>query len=213
MAHRSRAPLVTELVESLDVPADEVQVVWDTKGDRWDTGSRALLAYDEGATHHLVLQDDAIVCRDLVAGLLRLLPLIPSGCPMCLYTGTYRKFIHTMNVAYMSSPFSWMVTPGILWGVGILIPTFDIPAILSFCAERPEQNYDMRLSRYYELEKPVGVWSPIPSLVEHRPGESLIAGRTGGRQAWRFIGQDKSALDFPVDLGSRNLNITRGIED
>lgn len=213
MAHPARAPFVATLKESLDVPASEVRVAWDTKSDRWDTGTRALKSYKKGATHHLVLQDDAIVCQDLVAGLDRLLEVVPPGCPMCLYTGTYRKFIHTMNVEYMTEPFSWMVTPGILWGVGILVPTSDISDIISFGRDRPEPNYDMRVSRYYELVKKCGVWAPIPTLVDHRDSPSLIPGRTGNRRAWKFLGTSKSALEAPYDLGVRELNLVRGIED
>lgn len=210
MAHPKRAEFVSDLLADLDAPA---QVVWDRGQGRWDTGSRALLTYPQDATHHLVLQDDAIVCRDLVGGLQGMLGTVPAGCPVCLYAGVYRKFIHTMNVEYMTAPFSWMVTPGILWGVGILIPTSDISDIISFCRDRPEPNYDMKVSRYYEHVKKCGVWYPIPSLVDHRDGPSLIEGRKGGRRAWKFIGKHQSALTSQPTRKVKHLNLLRGIED
>lgn len=210
MAHPKRAQMVASLQESLD---RHCHVVWDTKGDRWDTGSRALQSYELGATHHLVLQDDAIACRDLAAGVERLLGVVPDGCPMVLYTGTYRKFIHDMNIAYISQPFPWMVTPGILWGVGILVPISDIPDIIRFCKDRPEQNYDMKVSRFYELEKRCGCWAPIPCLVDHRDSPSLIPGRRGGRRAWKFLGVAGSALDIPLSSEHRKMNLVRGIND
>lgn len=202
--------MVAALQESLDRPC---QAVWDTRGDRWDTGSRALQSYTPGATHHLVLQDDALVCRDLVAGIERLLGAVPDGCPMVLYTGVYRKFIHQMNIQYMQKPFNWLVTPGILWGVGILIPTSDISAIIKFCQDRPEQNYDMRVSRFYELEKRCGVWAPVPSLVDHRDSPSLIPGRKGGRRAWKFVGVGASALEVPLSHDHRKIDLVREITD
>lgn len=210
MAHPTRAPMVASLRESLD---RHCHVVWDTKGDRWDTGSRALQSYELGATHHLVLQDDAVPCKNLVAGVERLLGVIPDGCPMVLYTGVYSKFIHRMNVAYNMRPFPWMVTPGILWGVGILIPISDISGIMRFCKDRPEQNYDMRVSRFYELEKLCGCWAPIPSLVDHRDSPSLVPGRKGGRRAWKFLGVMGSALDVPLTSEHRKMDLKRTIND
>lgn len=211
MAHRKREKYVDELLRSLDHPAE---VVWDIDNDRWSTGSRALLAHPPEATYHLVLQDDAIVCKDLVAGLYeRLEEEVPSQCPVCLYAGVYRKFIHTMNVEYFRAPFGWMVSPGILWGVGVLIPTCDISLILDYCKDLPEPNYDMRISRYYERVKQCGVWYPIPSLVDHRDGPSLVAGRRGGRRAWKFVGRDASALLKPTTKDARLINLIRSIED
>lgn len=210
MAHPSRQKMVGGLLDALDRPA---QVVWDMHNDRWETGTRALQTYVPNSTHHLVIQDDAVPCRDLVAGVERLLPLIPDGCPMVLYTGVYRKFISEMNQAYMQKPFDWLLTPGILWGVGVVVPTSDISDIISYCEGRPEQNYDMRMSRYYENVKKCWVWAPIPSLVDHRDGPSLVAGRKGGRRAWRFIGAEKSALELPLSGRAQHLKLIRSIDD
>ena len=81
MAHPKRADLIPALCDSIDA---DVPVVWDERNDRWDTGRRALLAFDPAATHHLVVQDDALVCRDLVAGLQRALPHVPREAPVGL---------------------------------------------------------------------------------------------------------------------------------
>lgn len=54
MAHPARAAFVDELTGLLDRPA---KVVWDERQDRWDTGRRAMLAYDPACTHHLVVLD------------------------------------------------------------------------------------------------------------------------------------------------------------
>ena len=210
MAHPKRAEYVKELCSRLGYPA---YVAWDRNNDRHDTGERALATYELAASHHLVLQDDAIPCQDLVAGITSLLPALPEGVPVSLYTGVYRKFIHQMNVEYSKEAFNWMVTPGILWGVGILIPTSDIPAILRFCQSRTEPNWDMRISRYYEEVKKCGVWAPIPSLVDHRDGPSMIEGRKGGRRAWKFWGEDKSALAFPVEQKVKRIELVRTAED
>lgn len=211
MAHPKRKPFVDDLLSQLGPAA----VYWDTDNNRWHTGLKALRgeAGHAETTHSLILQDDAILCKDFVEGVLRVIQMVPEGIPVNLYTGVYRKFIHEMNTAYMQKPFNWLVTPGILWGVGIVLPTFDLLDIISYCEDRPEQNYDMRISRYYENVKQCGVWSPIPSLVDHRDGPSLVAGRRGGRRAWKFIGRNASALDFPHPVVKRELNLRREITD
>jgi hypothetical protein len=58
MAHPKRAALVDGILARLD--RDDVPVIWDEQGSRWDTGRRAMLAYDPSCTHHVVIQDDII---------------------------------------------------------------------------------------------------------------------------------------------------------
>ena len=87
MAHPSREAMVAELVDALDRP---VEVVWDEINDRHDTGLRALRAADRSCTHHLVIQDDVVPCRDLLAGAERALCAVPDGQPGSLYLGRVR---------------------------------------------------------------------------------------------------------------------------
>ena len=67
MAHPSRSHWVHELRERVGI--EYANVAWDRGLGIWDTCSRAWEMHDPAATHHLVLQDDALPCRDLLAGL------------------------------------------------------------------------------------------------------------------------------------------------
>jgi hypothetical protein len=191
MAHPKRADIVTELQVALDRP---VKVVWDEKNDRHDTGIRAVEAFDPSASHHLVLQDDAVVPRDLLAGIERALRYIPQDAPMCLYVGRVRPFANEIRrVVARAEGASWLTMGGIYWGPGIVLPTAHIPELSDWYRSARVTNYDRRVSTWYALHDAT-VWYPWPCLVDHRDGES-ITGHGVGRHAHSFIGADRSALD------------------
>src|SRR5688572_1740995 len=107
MAHKKRAHFVEQLQEQLP----EAIVVWDRKGDRWDTGNRALCAYDPKAEAHIVIQDDSVVCPDFMAGVARLRKYVPDN-PISLYTGRTRPFGQKVREAVLETRkrrLKWMV--------------------------------------------------------------------------------------------------------
>lgn len=194
MAHPKRKAFVPSLVESLDA---DVTVAWDEVNDRWDTGRRAMLSYDPDATHHMVIQDDAIVCRDLVAGVAKALVHVPHEAPVGLYVGGVRPWRARIQavVDQADGATSWLTMSRLLWGVGVVVPTEQIPEMVAFCdRRRHEANYDLRMAKWF-MYRGQRAWYTWPSLVEHRDSPSLVAGRNGGRHAHRFLGADRSALD------------------
>lgn len=207
MAHRKREAWVPDLEKQL---GPDTQVVWDQKNDRWDTGARSLMAFDPTKTHHLVVQDDALLPPDFVAGVLKMLRHVPDGHPVGLYYGRVRpKGLETERLVAKASQSkaSFIVHNGPWWGVGIIVPTDQAAAVVNWGNNRSQiPNYDRRISRFYQS---IGVdcYYTVPSLVEHRHGKenpSLVPGRTGtNRRAWQFV--SKSALthrwDGPVVKG------------
>lgn len=206
MAHPSRSAMVAELEAKLDY---DPEVVWDEKSDRVDTGVRALRAFSTLATHHLVLQDDAVIPFDLVEGLAKIInnPVMRKDIPLCLYAGNVHQFAKFFRRKYEAGEFDWMQMKGLNWGVGVVVPVLDIEPLTNFMLTRKEPQYDLRISRYYESRRQP-VWYPVPSLVDHREGHSLL-GHGDGRHAWKFIGEDASALDFPTTARWVNLPLTR----
>lgn len=195
MAHPRRAAYVDELVDALDRTP---KVVWDEINDRHDTGVRALEAYDPQATHHLVVQDDAVVCPDLVAGVERALKWCPPDVPLCLYVGRVRPFpreIERLVAQAGERGASWLTMQGVYWGVGLVVPTADIDALSGWFRASTVSNYDRRISTWY-VEQGRNVWYPWPSLVDHRGDESLVYEHGAGRFAHRFVGVEQSALDI-----------------
>lgn len=207
MAHPKRERFVPPLVSRLD---REPTVVWDEKDSRWDTGRRALLTYSPDATHHLVVQDDALVPRDLVAGVVEALEYVPDDSPLSLYVGRVKPHAQRIQpVIQKTKRMSWLVMNKLLWGVGIVLPTGQIDSVVKWCDKGVLPNYDKRISLWYEREG-LDVWYSWPSLVDHRPvreNPSLVEGRTSDRRAYRFIGQGRSALKVNWDGPTVRLEV------
>lgn len=211
MAHPARARYVAELVERLD--RDDVGITWDERNDRWDTGRRSMLAYDPAATHHLVVQDDAVVPRRLIAGVERAIAAVPDSAALCLYAGNTARFWNAI-VRERHDPLpantSWLVMNQLHWGVGVVMPTALITAMVSWCDQLTAVgNYDRRISRWCET-RGVQVFYPWPSLVDHRQSPSLVAGRGArGRHARRFIGVAADATTQPLHGPTIDLSRAR----
>lgn len=188
MAHRKRSAVVADLVERLGIEDD--RVVWDRRSDRWDTGVRAWRHHDPAADWHLVLQDDAMPCRDLLPGLEAALDHIPAQSVVSLYLGS-----NGPRSLAAHDP-SWITFPRLIWGVGIAVPVASIDDMLTWCEQNPQPNYDTRVARYYERAARWPVYYTWPSLVDHRQVASLL-NHPNGRRARDFIGGHISALDWP----------------
>lgn len=211
MAHKKREQMVEGLVDQVGMGERYLGVVWDRLNNRWDTGRRAVLNYDPGAQWHMVVQDDAILPRDFVAGVANAMDYVHEESASALYIGHVGRFLRPVRQALvgLDNP-SWIRMPGLNWGVAIVVPTYQIPEMIAYCDKlRKIKNYDLRLSQWFErLRKPV--WYPWPQLIDHDPGPSMVAGRGGNRHTMEFIGEDKSALhDFDPSGQIGFANITR----
>lgn len=205
MAHPAREDMVNSLLDELDLECD-IPIVWDCGRGRWDTGRRAMLAYDIEATHHLVIQDDIIPCRDLIAGFRTALAATPGDMPLCGYVGRVRPdkdvVREAVNCARQAHA-SFITMHTLNWGPAVCVPTKDIMEMIAFCDTLTEiENYDRRMSRYWELRRHVRTWYTWPCLVDHADGPSLVPGRVGtnrktrahARIAHQFLGEEVSGL-------------------
>lgn len=215
MAHPKRKQWIPGLLEDLG----RGTVVWDRKNDRWDTGRRSLLAFDPQATHHLVIQDDAVVSRDLVPAVEEALRYSGQH-PVSLYVGKRRPNTHLvveMVAQAQKRGHSWIYMRGPLWGPAIVLPVADIPHVVAWGDAHPEiPNYDLRIADYYSQHR-VDCLYTVPSLVDHRDtpeNPSLVPGRTAsGRVAHTFIGASRSGLEIDWSrLPERDSRWTLGVD-
>lgn len=193
MAHPSRERFIPALRERLG----PVDVVWDEIGDRWDTGRRAMLAYDPAASHHMVIQDDAVLPRDLQQGVENALGHVDEGSPLVLYLGNTRPYRQKIQqLVDRAGNASFITMEELLWGVGVVVPTDQIDGMVAHCDRLKIKNYDLRMSSWFQYNG-TRVWYSWPSLVDHRDvrdNPSLVHGRTANRQAHRFVGHHRSAV-------------------
>jgi hypothetical protein len=206
MAHRSRERHIPYLLNKLK-PHD-VALVWDRHNDRWETGRRSMLNYDPEATHHVVVQDDALVCEDFVEGVTAAVESQPDH-PIAFYTGAVRPKFYLVNQLVEKAKAersTWFALEGPWWGVAVCVPVPMIVPMVEYADTRANiSNYDTRMARYFGSRRIKCLYS-VPSLVSHRTGEgepSLVPGRrnSDGRRALWFIGENESALQIEWTSG------------
>jgi hypothetical protein len=205
MAHEDRRGYVDELRAQL--PAG-TRVEWDENRDRWDTGRRALLAFDLAAEWHVVVQDDAVLCVDFVGqARAALAELGERPGPVSFYAGATNLVWETSTANAMvrarRAGARWIEGSGPWWGPALAIRTADLPELIERCDKMTDDAaYDRRVGRYFRWLKRPCLYT-VPSLVNHRDGPSLIwngrAPRTwsrraayhepGGNEAWLNRGE------------------------
>lgn len=192
MAHESRAEFFPYLKEKLgDVPffVDTKELKLGT----WGNARRAWLAYDPSADYHVVIQDDAIICEGFKEKAER-------------FIREYQwKGVHAFNFFYgnrigkNSERWEGINTGRIIklrnaWGVAVCMETALIPEMVAECdkMEKIPQD-DVRISRFLFSRRRKVVY-PIPSLIDHRAGDSLVGDTDKNRIAFWYIENEKPII-------------------
>lgn len=199
--HPARAALLTRLLVSLS--PTNVLVAHDPDPDARPgplrSYLRALELLPAWATHHLVIQDDALVCDAFVTTLLRAIAARPSD-PLALFVGAALG-VHGDRVTQAFgrgetfvalSQRSWTPAVALVW------PRALVPGFLAFAADKASRRPladDEVLGRYFRSER-VEVLATVPSLVEHPDDSPSLIGRKtrGDRSAACFVQGDPLAI-------------------
>lgn len=191
MCHASRRHLWQPLAGQLgDVTVCED----DGRLGRWGNGRRALLAYDKSATHHLVLQDDAVPAEDLRIGIEEWLTHLPDAI-LCLYAG--KLAVWRQTVTKYATPPCWLRMSHVQWGVGLVMPTHTIADTVKIGDRLTTvKNYDWRYSLANHKTHRLPVYYPTPSWVEHAETPSTVPGRKPNRHALTCLSEYDSVLDW-----------------
>lgn len=160
MAHPARAEFIPALQQAI---GGDVPVVFDEKQNVWDTCRRAWLAHDRSADYALVIQDDAIVCKNFRKKALAVLEAQGKEYMTAFYAGGMAKA--GVRHALMRGD-DHFVSAMIFNEVALCIPTERIEEMVSFCDDRDAQD-DHLIQKWLQLRR-VKVWYPVPSLVDHR---------------------------------------------
>jgi hypothetical protein len=202
MGHSDRAEFVTELLNRLDRPTP---VYLDPagppsgNGDRvWSVAREAWSLFDPAADYHVLIQDDAIVCDDLLAGIEKALEHIPAGSVLSPYLGTGRmspaRWDHLERMADAAGA-AWVRAERLMWGVCLALPTADIPAMIEWADRRGGVPDDMRVAGWAKRNDRE-VWYTWPSLVDHRTVPSLTKHRALDRVARRHLQGSALKIDW-----------------
>lgn len=203
MAHPDRGDLVDEMIGIILGGSRSVSIAWDLEGppsgnvDRgWRTARQAWEMAPPDSDWHLVLQDDAWPCVDMLAGLEQALEHVPGDAVVSPYLGkggiTPPRF-HTMAAQAERTGASWITSAKLLWGVAICLPTRLIPGMIERADRSTGVTDDMRIAGWAQ-SRHIPVLYTWPSLVDHRDVPSITKHRAKERRAQRH--HQGSALDL-----------------
>lgn len=201
MTHPERGEELMKLLALLD---REVPVYSDPggppsgNGDRvWSVAREAWLMYDPAADWHVLIQDDAVPCADLLAGLEQALDYAKLSAIVSPYLGTGRAVPsrwERMATEADRQRASWVRSDRLMWGVCLVARTEIIPEMVAWCDRKSGMPDDMRVAAYAKRHG-LEVWYTWPSLVDHRADvPSLTKHRARERVARRH--HQGSALDL-----------------
>ena len=131
----------------------------DRKGSWWNAERCWRYGLDTGATHHLVLQDDIIPCRDFVTGVFDVIRAYPQDV-ISLFSGP-RK-------AFAKPGIRWGESEG-PWGPAVIMPKELLGRFIfwnSLFISPDLKHDDARISLFLER---MGLTAkiPFPNLVDH----------------------------------------------
>lgn len=146
----------------------------------WKNTRRALAwGRSQDATHVVVLQDDAVPIPEFMAQVREAIKRRPDDV-VGLYVGTGRPYAEEVLRAVQAARrdlASWLVSDGLIWGVGTIWPVSLINDFLSWAdLWRHQLPYDQRAHAWSQAtgRRCYYTW---PSLVNHADLPSVIKGR------------------------------------
>lgn len=168
----------------------------------WPNHRRAWQAHVRApqATHHLVLEDDLVLCRDFLLGTKRAIASVRNG-PISLYS--VRKVCDRCRAESRH----WAEIVDGSWGQALILPVDMVAEMLAWDARYLRQDYSDYDGRLLMWSLATGrTWyCTQPSLVDHAGASSSTIGFSNrNRRARWFIGADKSALDIDWTIGAED---------
>jgi hypothetical protein len=195
MAHPAREHLWRPLVAQLSNWGADPSLVLDRGRGLWDTARRAWLTCNTEKTHHLVLQDDVVLCNRFLDAVEFIKNCIPPNnvISFCNDFGPDSDEAMKRNIR-------WIRTKAVRSAQALMIPSPLVPRWITWCDLNVREDYphdDIRLEMYLIAER-LYCWNTTPSLVQHRAGPS-IRGRVNAEnlphQARYFV-SDNDPLVF-----------------
>lgn len=164
----SRAARLQRLLDSIPEP---IAIVTDPGEGHWPTAQRAWRAYDRDATHHLVLQDDIVACRDFIPAVRQIVGMHPLG----VYS-FFSFWKRGRELAEQGNGF-WLQLRQCSYAQALCLPVPWIDEWLMW-----DRTY-LRQDRWTDDNR-LGLWcqqhsllvhTTVPSLVQHEaPSDSVV---------------------------------------
>ena len=200
-----------KLQRTLQLLGDSVpiEVILDKQSEGiWPTAMRAWRAYAPDATHHLVLQDDIIPCRDFLQSIPSIIRHLSKDASV-----SFCDNVPAMHYALKTNRL-WVYSQQVRHAQALLQPVTQIEPFILWSEWNVRPSYyhdDGRLEMYlHSIGKKM--WHTAPSLVSHDDDGSVYRRITKGEgkpdykevyAEHAFIGHDVDplSLDWSLDKG------------
>lgn len=158
----------------------------------WINCRRAWQMFNSAFDWHVVIQDDAIICKDFYSRLKVVIAqarevLQQDDFAVSFYYGD-RMSARQVSAAALEK--GYWINKYPKWGVALCLPTKFINEMIEYCDKLSGPYYgtkdDARMAKFIGFKK-LPVYFPMPSLVNHRHGKSLVGDPGEKRQAYKFI--------------------------
>lgn len=192
MAHPSRSGYIPYLLERL---GHSTPVIYDQKQNIWDTCRRAWLAgleaaRESGATHVVVIQDDALVCKNFRERAEGFIAAHPGAHIYSFYAG---KMLATRIREAVRKQRDYVESSFIFNEVALALSVDQIERMIAFCDEREAQT-DQYITKWAKIAR-FSILYSVPSFIDHRDEESLFeknygrAHHAAPRKAFLYAGE------------------------
>lgn len=194
-------PARSELAEALAGAIGDAEVVYDEDESGFPSPWRcyrvALERTPSWATHRLVVQDDATVCRNFAAAAELAVSAQPDGLVVFWHGGQPRENLLAIDRSLAAgcpwaplNPQRWIPVVAVSWPADLIEPALEFVDEQGWPPQfRADDEIVGRIARHLGVD----VCATVPSLVEHEDevpslvGKRTAHGRDKGRVAAHFI--------------------------
>ena len=197
-AFADRRKHVEKIVEKISVKNIQQKVVdfnifsdWYQKGLWFNARRSWMWCLSTKSTHHLVLQDDVIICNNFIDTIINCIKTYPDS-PLGLYAN--RKICEEAKL----KDIRWVSIPDGVWGQAILLPRFLVEKFLNWERKHilPNFKYDDTRIAMFLVENKINSMCPMPSLVDHEGAATSTLGHSNKNRRARWFEKDKNYLDY-----------------
>ena len=191
MHHPSRGPEISALLAATADLMPRVVIDPDPQGPSSPlrTAKQAWAAVAEGATHHLVLQDDVEPCADFAEHLTQAVQARPEDViALGVFSTAARNSYPVRRAAVAGEPWAVLVPGEFVPAQGLLMPAGRARALARFLAELPDElrDDDAFIDLFCRIED-LTVVATVPNLLEHVGDRSTANAGHGIRRMAAFV--------------------------
>ncbi len=159
--------------------------VWPTAKKSWE------FCLSTNATHHIVIQDDCIICKDFIDSIQKCIETFPDRI-ISLYAN--RKICEDAK----NKDIRWIQMNDGMWGNATLFPTNILKDFLVWQQKHLDQKYFMDDSRYriFCMMTKNYPLVTMPSFVDHGLPSDSCVGHNNKKRIARWFEKDKSYLEY-----------------